>query len=203
MENKKRESGKSTKPTPTKEQVQSKIITNIKLLYKTEKGKKYIAHLISAFLTDTQPKPVTEKEQGMKLRCAITSFQILTEREVMGDINDARLALSSIKSSKTLSNMTLACLKEFVAQEMLKENKHIKLCLNHSKKQTPSISVNEPKNIDVKTIKPQQPYNNIVGKFEGKKEQIISGGNEFKRATFSLADNDVLSALQKQLSKNE
>jgi hypothetical protein len=178
----------------------------IKSLYATEKGKKYIAHLISAFLTDERRFVSLCKDINIKLRCAITSFPILTLSEVNNDKNDDKLALCSDKSSKMLSNMTYLCLKEFVAQEVLKENKHIQLCLKPAsekfeKKQQYTINVNQPKTIDVKKVNQQQPYKSITA--SQPKNESPKGNDEFKRATFSLGDNDVLSNLKKKLETNE
>lgn len=209
MDNKKNDSGKSEKPKPTKEQVQERILEKIKSLYETEKGKKYIAHLVSAFWKDA--KIVTDKREGIKLRCAITSFPILIEREVFGNNEDIRLAYSSHKSSKLLSGLTLICLKEFINQELLKSNKHIELCIKPRSekiedKQQNTINVNQPKNIEVNTVKSQQPYILNPPQYQNNNRKVINNTEnnnkepEFKRATFSLADNDVLSNLKKQLS---
>jgi hypothetical protein len=212
----------------TKEDVMAHIIDKIGGIYKSEKGKKYITHIIREFL----PAKYEVVESWVKpdgAKCGITNIQLISMEEakklapVVKTVLEAdknhfikgkKIAHSSRGSNAYLSSLSIECLNIFCLKEIEAGNKHMKLIYN-----TP----NKPKETDTKTEKSTGVVSteSRVNKFENKYKNDSVGEKIFqnhkqqqpvnkqntqktiKPATFSLGDNDALSKLKSQLSENE
>ncbi len=122
---------KVNKPELTSETLKNNIIERIRVLYETEKGKKYIAHLSVAFIRDSFSIVENPIEGGMK--CAITSTKLLSLKEANGNKKSWKLAYESKNSNMKMSIITIYALKSFIDSKVAEGDKYLALTLKERK----------------------------------------------------------------------
>ncbi len=190
------------------------IYKKIEEIYKTEKGKPFITHLIRSFLPMTRSTFMLSNEKGKKMKCAITGTPLIDREEVVAfklDNMDAVLknfsdrilnkttenivvdkfkgklfAVESEKSDKLLCLEAVQQLLNFVQSEFLKENKHIRYIVRDERIKSESKDNSNPTiNNQTKSDKPQP-------KQSQPKQAMI-------HSTTSLSDFDSLKQLKEKL----
>lgn len=194
------------------------LYKKIEEIYKSEKGKPFIAHLTRSFLPVSRSTFMLSNEKKKLMKCAITGTSLIHKEElvkfqlenvdailknfrdrVFGDSNEnlvvekfkgKQLAVESEKSDKLLCLQAVEQLLNFASSEYLKGNKHIGyLIKDERKKEEEKQSNNSTITNQTKSDKPQL-------KQEPPKQKIL-------HSTTSLSDFDALKELKNKLEKNE
>ena len=186
-----------------------KIYEKIESVYNSEKGKNFVAHLIRSFFPVSRTTFMLQNIKNKKMKCCVTGAPLISRAEFLefqienaGEIflNLAKkiqgekvedvtaskfkgkfLAVECVGSDKLLSAPAYQELYNFVVNETLKSNPHIKyIILDERRKENPkSVPPKPKKKASVNAGKPSSP-------------------NHIKSVN-RLGDNDVLQNLKNQL----
>ena len=187
---------------------EEEIYAKIEEIYKSEKGKGFITHLIRSFLPLDRSTFMFSNDKNKKMVCAITGKPLISKDEIakfqlenmdvilrnmsdrlLGKTNESvivenfkgkLLAVECEKSDKLLCLEAVKQLFNFSASELLKGNKHINYVLTDERNKVFS-------------------KNNNLNKREEKAVKRATTN----RATMRFSDFDVLSDLKKKLENKE
>lgn len=187
---------------------EEEIYAKIEEIYKSEKGKGFITHLIRSFLPLDRSTFMFSNDKNKKMVCAITGKSLISKDEIakfqlenmdailknmsdrlLGKTNESvivenfkgkLLAVECEKSDKLLCLEAVKQLFNFSASELLKGNKHVNYVLTDERNKVFS-------------------KNNNLNKREEKAVKRATTN----RATMRLSDFDVLSDLKKKLENKE
>lgn len=187
---------------------EEEIYAKIEEIYKSEKGKGFITHLIRSFLPLDRSTFMFSNDKNKKMVCAITGKSLISKDEIvkfqlenmdailknmsdrfLGKTNESvivenlkgkLLAVECEKSDKLLCLEAVKQLFNFSASELLKGNKHVNYVFSDERNKVFS------------------KQNNL-----NKREEKAVKRATTNRATMRLSDIDVLSDLKKKLENKE
>lgn len=189
---------------------EKQIYSKIEEIYNSEKGKGFITHLIRSFFPINRSSFMFSKNDKKPLFCAITRVPLITKEEVLtfqlnnteeifknfveringNDVENIMskqfkgklLAIECENSTKLLSSMAYKQLHNFLATQILKDNKHISFVIKDEMKKEAKAN-HKPNTAPVKQQAPQE-----------KKPSIL-------KSTTKLGDMDALVKLKEKFEK--
>jgi hypothetical protein len=159
------------------------IYKKIEEIYKDEKGKGFITHLLRSFLPINRSTFMLLKDEKKKMRCSITNISLIskdeiikfqienheqifknmsdrllgktTENVVVDNFKGKMLAVQCEKSERLLCLPAVQQLLNFASNELLKDNKHISFIIRDERSKETGVQVSSRK--PVYTVnKPEQ-----------------------------------------------